>query len=356
MRFSTQLAATVATVAFALTQSAAAQMRCRPGMACGPPPIAAGRAAAPSVVSHPAVVRVENDLGGQSSLGSGTLIEKDSHYGWILTCAHLFSDGVGRVSAYFPAANHRYYAKVFAVDRKHDLALLLIRTPQAPNVQVAQDRPQPGEQVTWHGFGQGTYRAASGTAAQPVSLDGGKSWNALQWHGAARQGDSGGPALNARGQLVAVISGSDGQASVGSDCIQIRSFLSDCYAKLQPKAPSVEPSADAPLVAVPKQPAQSDRVDQRLAELQRQLAALAEQLQQSRAASCPCPALSRGDEADARPAADVEAVLEQVLAKLPRENEAELKALTARLAALEAAYEGQVRYRLRRVPVAQVEE
>lgn len=250
-----------------------AQLLCRPGMPCEPLSAAPAHASEPAQLAHPAVVRVQNELPQAASYGSGTLIEKDAQFGWVLTCAHLFDDGLGRVSTYFPALHHRYYADVVAVDRANDLALLLIKTPAASAAPVAHQPPEPGELLTWHGFGQGSYRAASGPARRFVSLDAGKSWDALEWCGAARQGDSGGPAFNSRGELVAVIAGSDGQISVGTACHRIRQFFS-AHRKRAPTAQPTSPSSEPPLVNVPPQESAGEAaaLREQLAELRRELA------------------------------------------------------------------------------------
>ena len=329
-----------------------AQLQCRPGMPCGPNLSASAHASAPAQLAHPSVVRIQNELPQASSYGSGTLIEKDSQYGWVLTCAHLFDDGVGRVSTYFPAAHHRYYADVIAVDRANDLALLLIKSPAAPATPLASQPPEPGETLTWHGFGQGSYRTASGPARRFVSLDAGKSWDALEWCGAARQGDSGGPAFNARGELVAVIAGSDGQISVGTACGRIRQFFSEYRQRVQLARPASP--IEQPLVSVPQQESsrEAEALREELAALRRELAQI-----KSNNSATPCP-----------PAPTIEQLLEAMAAderfrgpagKDGRDGTSasvEVEALTARLAALEAAFEGQIRYRLRRVPVAQTGE
>jgi hypothetical protein len=292
---------------------------CRPGEPCFRGPVPHGPAS---------VVRVRNELGGSASLGSGTLVAKDVRYGWIVTCAHLFADGRGRVSAFFPAANHRYYAEIVAVERRHDLALLAIRSPPAEPSPVAASPPAPGARRVFHGFGQGTYRAAAGVALGAASLDGGQTRDALRWSGAARQGDSGGPVFNARGALVAVIAASDGRASVGGDCLQVRALLEKHLPRFQ--TPEGEPHREGEAPAEPRRvpglPAGAG--DDALARLRDEVAALREQLEQR-----PAPSEHGWASHPCHPECDKQ-----------------LESLAARLTALEAAFEGQIRYRLRRVP------
>ena len=63
----------------------------------------------------------------KQDIGSGTLVDKsdDGREGLVLTCAHLFSEGVGTVVVEFPGGKS-HGAKVVAIDREADLAALAI--------------------------------------------------------------------------------------------------------------------------------------------------------------------------------------------------------------------------------------
>ena len=79
---------------------------------------------------HEALCRVNNRLAAFNNVGSGTLIDRsdDGREGLVLTCAHLFSEGVGEVVVSFPGGK-THGAKLVAIDREADLAALAISNP-----------------------------------------------------------------------------------------------------------------------------------------------------------------------------------------------------------------------------------
>lgn len=197
---------------------------------------------------HPAVVRVVNDLGRERSLGSGTLVAADAEQGLIVSCAHLFSDGVGKVSVVFPDQKS-FAARVLEVNRHCDLSLLRIAAPSVPAAQVAEQVPRVGDPLASAGYGpHGQYATHRGRALGYVSLDG-KSHNVLEMTGSARQGDSGGPIWNAQGQLAGVIFGTDGRTVDGAHCRSVREML-ERFAKPQ-AADRGQPREETPVHTPP---------------------------------------------------------------------------------------------------------
>jgi hypothetical protein len=171
------------------------------------------------------VVRIVNRLGKENSIGSGTLIEKKQDAGVVLTCAHLFSEGVGDLVVFFEGSTPRH-ALVIAIDKKNDLATLVVERPTAASIAVAKTLPPAGAPLASCGFGQeGRFHANHGRYLGQVTLEHGESSGVLELDGAARQGDSGGPIFDARHQVVAVILGSDGKVVDGTHCDVIRRFL-----------------------------------------------------------------------------------------------------------------------------------
>jgi S1-C subfamily serine protease len=203
-----------AILVFALAAATVARVQ---GEACafapGSTPIAEG------------VVRVVNRLGNECSIGSGTLVDRQADMGIVLTCAHVFSDGVGELTVFFDGATPRH-ALVIAIDKKNDLASLVVKHPPAAAVPLATAVPAPGSPLASCGFGpQGTFRVNRGQYLGPVTLEDGEDLGVLEIEGAARQGDSGGPIFDERHQLVAVIFGSNGEVVDGTHCGVIREFL-----------------------------------------------------------------------------------------------------------------------------------
>jgi S1-C subfamily serine protease len=170
-----------------------------------------------------AVCRVNNRLAAFNNVGSGTLIDKsdDGREGLVLTCAHLFSEGVGEVVVSFPGAK-THGAKLVAIDREADLAALAISNPTSAKVAV-DFNVQRGEQVKACGFGpQGEYACAVG----PIV---GEAVNAGQTSAlvgdAVRSGDSGGGVFDAEGNLVAVVWGEAAGITYASTGVPLKRFL-----------------------------------------------------------------------------------------------------------------------------------
>ena len=174
---------------------------------------------------HPAVVRViVPERGGATSYGSGTLVDVHDRYGLVITNYHVVSDAAGPVAVLFPDS-FQTAAQVVKVDRDWDLAALAIWKPEVEPAAIASQAPQPGEPLVIAGYGQGLYRAAAGRCVQYLSPAVRMPSETVEVSVAARQGDSGGPIFNARGELAGVLWGSGGGRTEGSYCGRVRQFL-----------------------------------------------------------------------------------------------------------------------------------
>lgn len=205
-----------------------------------------------------AVVRVINHGQNGGSLGSGTVVASEADQAIVLTCAHLFSDGVGRLSVRF-SNGLTTGARLVAVDRRWDLAALAIQPTTAIHPPpIAAEAPTQGESLTSCGYGpDGRFLINRGTVRGYVRAAGTTAFETLEMTGAARQGDSGGPILNRAGELVAVLWGSDGQTVSGTYCGRIRRFLAQVLNALNP-SPVVGSQQIAPTFpAIPTVPSQN---------------------------------------------------------------------------------------------------
>jgi len=173
---------------------------------------------------HPAVVRVTARDRAGYSLGSGTLVAADDRRGLVLTNWHVVRNPVGPIQISFPNG-FRSPALVVATDRTWDLALLAISSPGVAPVPLARRPPRPGEWLVIAGYGSGVYRAARGRCTQYVAPGLGQPYEMIEVGTYARQGDSGGPIFNERGELAGVLFGSGWGRTVGSHCQRIRLFL-----------------------------------------------------------------------------------------------------------------------------------
>ena len=231
-------------------------------VACGGP--APSRAPVPAGM-HPAVVRVISPERNGMSLGSGTLVAVYADHGLVLTNWHVISDAAGQVQVVFPDG-FRTPASVLKADREWDLAALAIWRPNASPVPIASQPPRPGDPLTIAGYGSGRYRAANGWCTQYVSPGRGQPFEMVELSVAARQGDSGGPIFNARGELAGVLFGSGFGSTAGSYCGRVERFLSPLWGdfqRLQPnpnaiaqRAPQTEPArpTEPDSQSMPRQP------------------------------------------------------------------------------------------------------
>ena len=191
-----------------------------------------GATAVPQLaVPEQAVCRVTNRCGGVLSIGSGTLIDTSAAdgtdaegadaQGLVLTCAHLFAEGVGEIVVEFPGGKS-HGGRLVAVDRDADLGAVVIARPAGAAAAVefgigAQQR------LSACGFGpDGVFRCATG----PVV---GAAEHAGQWSvmigDAVRNGDSGGGVFDAEGRLVAVVWGEASGVTYASSGAPLRRFV-----------------------------------------------------------------------------------------------------------------------------------
>lgn len=202
----------------------------------------------PPATPHPAVVRVVNETAGMQSLGSGTLVAGDGRTGTVLTCAHLFREGSERVSVTF-AGGSPLAAELIGIDAAWDLAALRIAAPHVTPVKIAQQPPVPGEPLRSCGYGpDGRYWCNAGRALGYSRRSPAGTFETLELSGTAREGDSGGPVFNARGELAAVIWGTDRRSVSATYSGRVRKFL-EAVAAIQPppiSAGEADGKADPP--------------------------------------------------------------------------------------------------------------
>lgn len=174
--------------------------------------------------AHPAVVRVITPLSDGTSYGSGTLVGHTQQLGLVVTNWHVVRGAVGPVMVVFPDG-FRSAARLLRTDRDWDLAALAIWRPSVPPVPLATHAPQPGEPLTIAGYGPGWYRASAGRVVEYVAPATNLPYEMVEVSTGARQGDSGGPMLNGRGELAGVLFGTASGRTTGSYSGRVRSFL-----------------------------------------------------------------------------------------------------------------------------------
>lgn len=182
---------------------------------------------------HPAVVRIISLEKGGTSYGSGTLIAREGKLGIIVSNWHVVRDADGEILVSFPGG-FRSSARVIRSDRTWDLAALLTWVPDGVEpVPFASALPRPGEPLAIAGYGTGAFRAVAGTCQQYVAPGLNMPSDMVQLSAVARQGDSGGPILNQKGELAGVLFGAGWRTTSGSHVKRVKSFLQPVLERLQ---------------------------------------------------------------------------------------------------------------------------
>lgn len=196
------------------------------------------------------------------SRGSGVLIDTERRL--VLTNYHVTLDA-REALVFFPyrkdgktVAERDFYVrnakklgikgKVIAVDRKKDLALIVLKSVEegTPAIKLAAESPSPGEVV--HSLGNpgasgALWAYASGNVRAVYRKKfktgvGEHEFRVVETDAAINSGDSGGPVVNASGELVAVSQSISVKArllSFSVDVTEVREFLESDWR--QPPAP-----------------------------------------------------------------------------------------------------------------------
>ena len=156
----------------------------------------------------------------QQGQGSGFLLDKQGH---ILTNNHVI-DGGQRIEVTL-ADKHKYKASIVGVDKGHDLALLLIN---APNLTPATLSESSGLIVGQRVYAIGNPFGLSGTMTRGIisairSIHGPQNnpiEDAIQTDASVNPGNSGGPLLNSRGEVIGITTliasnGADQSSGIG---------------------------------------------------------------------------------------------------------------------------------------------
>lgn len=187
-----------------------------------------------------------------TSSGAGVFIDKDKKL--VMTNAHVVGDARNTV-VFFPeledgrpVVERDHYldnvrklgikGRVIAVDRKRDLALIqLAKLPKdAKAIELAEEGATPGEDVQSIGnagttealwvYSSGTVRAVY--QKQFRTGAGEHNFKVVETQSPINSGDSGGPVVNSKGQLVAISQAISTKARLVSYCVditEVRTFL-----------------------------------------------------------------------------------------------------------------------------------
>jgi hypothetical protein len=191
---------------------------------------------------HPAVVRVVVPEADGTAYGSGTLIDIRDDYGLVLTNWHVVRGASGPIEVLFPSG-FTSQARSLKMDSDWDLAALVIWRPPCEPVRLATRPPRPGDPLTICGYGAGNYRAVTGRCTQFYAPRLELPQELVELDVQARQGDSGGPIFNDRGELAGVLFGAGEGTTLGSFEGRVKTFLTSL-------APDIGHHDGAPQVAL----------------------------------------------------------------------------------------------------------
>lgn len=163
-----------------------------------------------SIIS-PSVVKVSVDISGASGngegVGTGIIVSAD---GEIVTNAHVVLDATA-VRVLLPGTTEPVSAEVVGTDPGNDLALLRVKSTGLPVATfAANDSALVGDQVVAMGFALDLPGEASVTAgiisatSRTMLTESGALNGLLQTDAAISSGNSGGPLLNAAGQVIGI--------------------------------------------------------------------------------------------------------------------------------------------------------
>jgi len=199
-----------------------------------------------AATAHPAVARIIVPERGATAFGSGTLVDVRDEFGLVVTNWHVVRDSQGVVEVKFPSG-FRSHARPLKVDSDWDLAALVIWRPPVEPVRVATHPPRPGDPLTIHGYGQGQYRIATGRCTAYYAPRTNFPQEMVELNVEARQGDSGGPIFNSRGELAGVLFGAGQGTTLGSYAPRVSNFLATL-------APDIGGAGDQSQIAVADRP------------------------------------------------------------------------------------------------------
>lgn len=210
---------------------------------------------------HPAIARIVVQEGSGYAFGSGSLIDTRDEYGLVITNWHVVREATGPIEVVFPSG-FRSEARSIKLDEDWDLAALVIWKPPVEPIAISSRAPRPGEPLTICGYGSGQYRAAQGRCTDYYAPQIGMPHELVELDVEARQGDSGGPILNAQGEIAGVLFGAGQGTTLGSFGGRVGTFL----ASLGPgtSVPAARPTLGGPreptMVAIAQPAAEKPKV------------------------------------------------------------------------------------------------
>jgi hypothetical protein len=183
---------------------------------------AAGRPV--SKTPHPAVARIIVPERKSAALGSGTLIGKTAQHGYLITNWHVVREAKDGALVVF-ANGTQAQGRIIRTDKDWDLAVIQIPAPAIEPLSISSVVPKVGEQLWIAGYGSGEFLLQAGLCSQYLAPYPEWPMELVEVGAAARQGDSGGPIMNANGELAGVLFGQGEGYTMGAFGGRVLQFL-----------------------------------------------------------------------------------------------------------------------------------
>lgn len=197
---------------------------------------------------HPAVVRIIAPENGGTSMGSGVLVDINPSQGLVVTNWHVIRGASSAVLVQFPDG-FQTAGTVIRHDEPWDLAAVAIWRPRTVPIPIAPAPPAIGEPLSIAGYGKGPFRSEAGPCTQYLAPGSGYPLEFVELRATARRGDSGGPILNARGELAGILFGQAQGHTIGACSTRVQTFLASVGSK--GLTPEMAASLRASLPAAP---------------------------------------------------------------------------------------------------------
>lgn len=208
------------------------------------------------------VVRITTvgDNGSQYK-GVGTFIQWGNEPGLIVTVAHLFRDAKPRATVCIDQVGCTF-GQLVGISHEDDLAIVKVDRLDPGSYStavIAEQPPEVGETLRSYRYGSEPSLVCTSKLLKYVSFGGYRRTSqgldhmihesvpgsVLEISSASAGGDSGGPIINAKNELVGIIACGDARSTNGSCCTRIRALLQRCCPGGR-RQPAVQPVYPGP--------------------------------------------------------------------------------------------------------------
>ena len=181
----------------------------------------------PSPLARVVNKTVLSDGSVRTDKGSGALVRCGNRM-FVMTAAHIFREGTGEISVTLRDGK-TVLARIHDKNETWDVVLLhVLGNIDIEPLGLAAEPATPGTSTIAWGFGpDGRLIGQKGAVVGFVRNSKSGSFETLKTTGRAREGDSGGPVLNDRGEVIGLIWGTDGRFTYSTCSARLRKILEE---------------------------------------------------------------------------------------------------------------------------------